>query len=75
MATQKFIFKDDGYEPKIEDLEIVEFFGNYDKVYVIQMHDKNVYVDILTMDRYIDGVLIKSLSVGSYPGIVCWVMD
>ena len=36
VVTQKFIFKDDGYEPKIEDLEIVEFFGNYDKVYVFQ---------------------------------------
>ncbi len=75
VATQKYIFKDDGYEPKIDDLEIVEFFGNYDKVYVIQMYDKNVCVDILRMDRYIDGVLIKSLSVGSYPGIVCWVKD
>lgn len=75
VATQKYIFRDDGYEPKIDDLEIVEFFGNYDKVYVIQMYDKNVCVDILRMDRYIDGVLIKSLSVGSYPGIVCWVKD
>ena len=75
VATQKYIFKDEGYEPKIEDLNIVKFYGSYDKTYVIRMHDINVCVDILEMDRYIDGVLIKSLSVGSYPGIVCWVID
>ncbi len=75
VATQKYIFEDDGYEPKIEDLEIAEFFGYYDKVYVIQIRDVKVKVESIIMDRYIDGVLIKTLARNCHPGIVCWVMD
>ena len=75
VATQKYIFKDDGYEPKIEDLNIIKFYGCYNKTYVIRIHDINVFVDVGQMDTYIDGVLIKFMSCASYPGIVCWVMD
>ena len=75
VATQKYIFKDEGYEPKIEDLEIGNFFGCYDKTYVVQMRDKKIKVESIIMDRYIDGVLIKTLARNCYPGIVCWVKD
>lgn len=57
------------------DFTIIKFYGHYDKTYVFNISDRNIKADILEMDRYIDGVLIKSLCVGSYPGIVCMVMD
>ena len=75
MATQKYIFKDDSYEPKIEDLNILKFYGCYNKAYIIRIHDINVDIDYAQMDTYIDGVLIKYMSCASYPGIVCWVKD
>ena len=75
VATQKYIFKDEGYESKIEDLEIGNFFGCYDKTYVVQIRDKKIKVESIIMDRYIDGVLIKMLARNCYPGIVCWAKD
>ena len=75
VATQKYILKDDVYEPKIEDLNIIKFYGCYNKTYVIRIHDINVDVDYAQMDTYIDGVLIKYRFCASYPGIVCWVKD
>ena len=74
-SVSKFLLNSNDVESKPEDFTIMDFFGVYNNVYVVNIDYLYVSVDILYPDETISGIYFKNFYSSSYPGIVCWIKD